>query len=135
MTKVGGEVDAWCTKCRMMLAHTVIAMVGPKPVKVKCNTCEGVHAFKGPPDGTADTATPGKKRAPREKPVIISFDEVLRTKNLALASKYSPKATYAQDQVIEHPSFGLGFVAEVKDGGKILVTFRTDAKVLIHGRT
>ena len=26
--KVGGDVDAWCTRCKMNLGHTVLAMVG-----------------------------------------------------------------------------------------------------------
>ncbi|MGB8933052.1 MAG: hypothetical protein WCC48_17540, partial [Anaeromyxobacteraceae bacterium] len=48
MPKVGGEVDALCTKCELVLAHTVIAMVGEVPVKVECNTCHGVHRYKNP---------------------------------------------------------------------------------------
>jgi hypothetical protein len=36
--------------------------------------------------------------------------------------------------VIEHPTFGVGFVSAVRDAGKIEVTFRTDVKVLVHGK-
>ncbi len=46
---------------------------------------------------------------------------------------YSPRATYRLDQVIEHPSFGLGFVSALR-GGKIEVTFRSYVKVLVHGK-
>jgi RNase P subunit RPR2 len=48
MIKVGGEVDSFCTKCEMLLAHTVHAVVDGRPVKVECNTCHGVHRYKGP---------------------------------------------------------------------------------------
>jgi len=52
--RTGGEIDTLCTKCAMTLAHTIIAMVGPRVVKVKCNTCGADHAYHGdPPDGKA----------------------------------------------------------------------------------
>ncbi|MFY0576846.1 hypothetical protein ACN28S_23190 [Cystobacter fuscus] len=51
--KVGGEVDAFCTRCRLTLAHTILAMVGTKIARVRCNTCNGDHAFRSAP-GTTD---------------------------------------------------------------------------------
>ncbi len=130
MLKVGGEVDSLCNRCNLVLAHTIHAMVGPRPVKVECNTCHVVHAFRAPARG----ATP--RPAPRRslKGPTVSFDELLRTKNLAMAVKYSPRTTFAVDQVIEHPTFGLGFVSAVLDGAKVQVTFRNDVKVLVHAR-
>ena len=38
---VSGHVDGWCTKCKLELGHTIIALANNLPVKVKCNTCEG----------------------------------------------------------------------------------------------
>jgi hypothetical protein len=64
----------------------------------------------------------------------VSFEEVLREKNLAMAQRYSPKATYQVDQVIEHPTFGLGWVSAVRDATKVEVTFRADVKVLVQGK-
>ncbi len=140
MLKVGGEVDGFCTRCEMTLAHTIIAMVGGRPVKVECNTCHGVHRFRGDVPGataTARSASPGAAtaaRRTRERPSIASFDEALRGKNLAMAQRYSPRTTYQVDQVIEHPTFGLGWVSAVRDATKVEVTFRSDVKVLVHGK-
>jgi len=110
-------------------------MVGGNPVKVECNTCHGVHRFRG------DAGTSGRpavrapsSRAARERPVTISFDEVLRGKNLAAARRYSPRTRYQLDDVVEHPTFGLGWVSAVRDAGKVEVTFRSDVKVLVHGK-
>jgi hypothetical protein len=117
------------------LAHTVIAMVDGRPVKVECNTCHGVHRFRGDaPGATAPRSRPAAARAPRERPVTISFDEVLRGKNLAAARRYSPRNSYQVDDVIEHPTFGLGWVSAVRDASKVEVTFRTDVKTLVHGK-
>jgi hypothetical protein len=75
MIKVGGEVDALCNKCELTLAHTVIAMVGDKPAKVKCNTCKGEHKYRpvaGPITLAGSVAKKKAARAPREKKVYAS---------------------------------------------------------------
>jgi hypothetical protein len=136
MHKVGGEVDSYCTKCELTLAHTIHAVVGGMPVKVECNTCHGVHKYRSSP-GAKPVKTVGNRpavaRAKVEK-TTISFEELLRERDLASATRYSPKARYKVDQVIEHPTFGLGFVSAVRDAGKIEVTFKTDVRVLVQGK-
>jgi len=138
MLKVGGEVDSFCTKCEMTLAHTIIAMVDGRPVKVECNTCHGVHRFRGDLPAAANgkkAARAAVTRPARERPVTLSFDEALRQRNLAMAQRYSPKVRYDVDQVIEHPTFGLGWVSAVRDATKVEVTFRGDVKVLVQGKS
>ena len=135
MSKVGGEVDSFCSKCELVLAHTVIAMVGLKPVRVKCNTCQGEHKFR-PAPGSAPTASVAARKAARparEKKVEISFEEMLAGRKKA-AVPYSVKRTFAVDDVLDHPTFGRGFVTAVRTD-KVEVTFRGDVKVLVHGRT
>jgi hypothetical protein len=139
MLKVGGEVDGFCTRCEMTLAHTIIAMVDGRPVKVECNTCHGVHRFRGDLPRAASARSPAQAGATtakrvRERPVTVSFEEALRGKNLAMAQRYSPKSTYQLDQVIEHPTFGLGWVSGIRDATKVEVTFRSEVKVLVQGK-
>jgi hypothetical protein len=137
MLKVGGEVDAFCTRCELTLAHTIHAVVGGKPVKVECNTCHGVHRYRGPaPRAAAGGGAPKAaraERAPRAPKEVAGFDELLAARTGA-AQPYSPKKTYAVDEVVDHPTFGRGFVSAIRDGGKIEVTFRSDVKLLVHGR-
>ena len=66
MTKlaVGSDVDAYCTKCKMVLTHTVVAMQGLKPRRVKCNTCSGDHNFRA----TKPTARAASNLPPRRAP-------------------------------------------------------------------
>jgi hypothetical protein len=136
MPKVGGEVDALCTKCELVLAHTVIAMVGATPVKVECNTCHGVHRYRTPAGGARPTGPSKLKgpRAPRAEVKTTGFDELLASQRVASAAPYSAKRTYTPGDVVDHPVFGRGFVSAVRDGGKIEVTFRSDVKILVHGR-
>ncbi|ABS26178.1 hypothetical protein [Anaeromyxobacter sp. Fw109-5] len=135
MVKVGGEVDAFCTKCQLTLAHTVHAVVSGRPVKVECNTCHGVHRYRDPPGrATPRPAGARAERLPRQKAAVVAFEDLLAGKDLSGAQPYSPKRTYAENDVVDHPTFGRGFVSAVRDAGKIEVTFRSDVKVLVHGR-
>jgi hypothetical protein len=136
MVKVGGEVDSVCGKCEMVLAHTVHAVVGGQPVKVECNTCHGVHRYRAPLGGAkaGSGAVARAGRPKREKPVVVPFETLLAKRDQASVRRYSPGDVFAVDQVVDHPTFGRGFVSAVRDGGKIEVTFRSDVKVLVHGR-
>jgi hypothetical protein len=132
MVKVGGEVDAFCTKCELTLAHTIHAVVSGRPVKVECNTCHAVHRYRGaagrPAAGGARAGRPA-----REKPAVVGFEDLLAAKKVGDAQPYSAKKTYAVDDVVDHPLFGRGFVSASRDG-KIEVTFRAEVKLLVQGR-
>lgn len=137
--KVGGEVDALCTRCKMTLAHTILAMVGTKIARVRCNTCGGDHAYRAAPGATdrptasRSAASRASSKAEKADKVLISFEEQLAGKDVANAPKYSPKDAYKVDQVIQHPTFGLGLVTVVR-GDKVDVAFKAETKTLVHGR-
>ncbi len=132
MIKVGGEVDSLCTKCELVLAHTIHAIVSGKPVKVECNTCHVVHRFRSPAGGGGGGTRARAERAPRAP--VVAFDELLASKDASSAQTYAPSRTFEVDCVVDHALFGRGFVSAVRDGGKIEVTFRSSVKVLIHAR-
>jgi hypothetical protein len=135
MIKVGGEVDALCSKCELTLAHTVIAMVGDKPAKVKCNTCKGEHKFRPRAGAVAPAGSVVKKKAarpPREKKVVVTFEELLASRKRPPVP-YSVRRRFVVDDVVDHPTFGVGFVNAVRID-KIDVTFRAEPRVLVHGR-
>lgn len=140
--KVGGEVDAFCTRCKLTLAHTILAMVGTKIARVRCNTCGGDHTYRSAPGSTdrpsasssRSTSSSSAPRAEKPEKVVISFEQQLAGKDIANAPKYSPKDTYQVDQVIQHPTFGLGLVTAVR-GDKVDITFKSETKTLVHARS
>ena len=119
--RVGGEIDAHCGKCELNLAHTIIAMVGTKVIKVKCNTCDGEHQYRGvqPLEKPTSFAAPRKSatgsvaRTPRAAVVKMTWEDQFAGKDLARAKKYSPRETFVMDDVIDHPTFGIGLVIAV----------------------
>jgi len=135
MVKVGGEVDAFCTRCDLTLAHTVHAVVEGRPVKVECNTCHAVHRYRGSVGRASPSSQAGRAdRSARPRAEVVGFESLLAARRQDAARPYSPKATFAVDDVVDHPLFGRGFVSAVRDGGKIEITFRSDVKLLVHAR-
>lgn len=132
--RTGGEIDSLCTKCRMTLAHTILAMVSGRPARVQCNTCGGQHAYRSatPAEATrrAAPSSSASQSRPRRAPV---FEELLAKHSNAVGRTYSPRELYAVDELVVHPTFGRGVVSSVR-ADKIEVTFRGAVRTLIHGR-
>lgn len=128
MNRVGGEVDAFCSKCQLLLAHTVIAMVGAVPVKVECNTCRSVHRFRGAAASPRPASTSSRRGGP-----TLSFDQLLASQS-GTPRRYLPTGVFAAGDVLDHATFGRGFVSAVKSPEKVEVTFRAGVKTLVHGK-
>ena len=70
---VGKEIVSYCTKCKMDLGHTIVAMKGAVPARVICRTCKSEHNFKvkkgvkEPGTIAAGKGTPRAPRVPKEK--------------------------------------------------------------------
>src|SRR5437867_11032714 len=95
--KAGDEVDSKCTKCKMVLAHVIVAMVGDQIARVKCNTCNGEHAYRPPP--SASEATAKKRRAERKtsniermggRAAASDYDVLTKGKDLTKTQPYAP---------------------------------------------
>jgi hypothetical protein len=136
--RTGGEIDALCTRCELNLAHTIVAMVGPKVVKVKCNTCGAEHVYRGQqplvkPQSFAAPKKSATPRAARAAVVVSTWEDRFKGKDLANARRYSPRESFALDEVVDHPTFGLGLVTAVR-GDKVDIAFKQHDRTLVHGK-
>jgi hypothetical protein len=129
-SKPGGTIDSWCGKCKLVLAHTIEAMVGDKPARVHCNTCNAQHTYKPRKPGEAAAARASQPPRPRAS----RYQSLLKGKDASVTKSYSIKDRYEPGDVMEHPNFGRGVATAVKDGTKIEVLFEGGSKVLVHGR-
>ncbi|MCK6545975.1 hypothetical protein L6R52_08905 [Myxococcota bacterium] len=139
--KAGDEVDSKCTKCKMVLAHTIVAMVGDAIARVKCNTCNGEHAYRAPL--SASEATAKKRRAERKtgpndrgagKASPSDYEILMKGKDVASAQPYAPTMALTRDDVVQHPKFGMGVVTEIRDGSKAHIAFPDGGRILVFGR-
>jgi hypothetical protein len=65
--RLGDVIDDYCTRCRLIMNHGVVGMVGEEIVKVRCNTCQSEHPYK-------HARLPKKRRGENDR----LFAEVLR---------------------------------------------------------
>ena len=139
--EVAGDVDSWCTKCRMMLTHTIVAMVDRKPKRVHCNTCHGEHIWRPHPPGwkpPRKVRTPARRGSaapkPRKTNKTNEYFERIKNRDPRGARRYRIQENWTVDELIDHPSFGLGVVTAVVVGGKVKVLFEVGEKLLVQGR-
>ncbi len=128
---VGSDIEAWCGPCGEATTHSVVAMVGPVPKQVTCQTCNGRHGYRTTP--ARKTSTPGEPpppSAPRESDASRRAEqkaEELRALGrevhaAAEVKAFDPKARYRSGDIISHPSLGRGKVETVLRSS-ILVRF------------
>jgi len=140
--KAGSTVDGWCTKCKLVLGHTVEAMVEGKITRVHCNTCRGQHAYRAsapaPRAASGSGAAKGSKSAARKAaekvPKRSEYETLLRGRTGVTARTYATSERFAPGELINHATFGLGVVTGERDSIKIDVHFADGPKVLMHGR-
>jgi hypothetical protein len=135
--KVGGDVEAYCTTCKTMKDHVIVAMLDDKPAKVECAGCHKQHVYRAHAPGTRSEGR--TRRAGAAAPAVSAppITEALEAKlagREADAKAYSPNARYAVDEIVRHPSFGLGVVVSLPAAQKVEVDFRGGRKLLLHDR-
>jgi hypothetical protein len=130
---VGKDVLSYCTKCKLNLAHTIVAMKDTKSIaKVKCNTCQSLHSYKDPSSSHANKTRTKKSEGSK----IISISDLWMeqlNKTSAKSQAYSIESKFKVGDVIDHSKFGPGIVQTVIHD-KIEVIFRHEIKTLIHNK-
>ncbi len=150
--RAGGEVDSWCTKCKLFLNHRIIAMVGGTPARVECSTCGSHHNFRarapgekapaatrtsssssaGPRSVRASSVTKAQQAAlDRER----SWEKAVSGKAVAEFKNYRVDQTFAEGDLIRHKKFGDGIVTRILDPKKVEILFRDEPRTLAQGLT
>ena len=140
--RAGGEVDSWCTKCKLVLNHRIIALVGTTPARVECSTCSSHHNFrarapgdKAPSAGgtttrSASSAGPRSTRGPTKAQQLVLDRE--RSWEKAVNGK---SEIFEEGNLIRHSKFGDGVVTRLLEGKKVEILFKDEARTLAHGLT
>ncbi len=150
--RVAGEVDGWCTKCRLVLNHRIVSMKNGKPYQVECLTCRGQHIWRAHAPGERPASA--GERSPRPAGASASGGGAARSQRLSPAMRheqtwekaiagrgvnefkpYNVGATFQEGDLVRHKKFGDGVVTRVVDARKVEVLFRDEAKTLAQGMT
>ena len=139
MSLVGKNIDAFCSKCQLMLAHVVLYEVAGVVHGVKCKTCRSEHRYRGPKpekkkEIPAERWHDGRLvRTAKPKPVrpVDSRQWEQRTEAMAADAAvwdYRLTERYEKGDVITHPQFGRGFVEAITSDVSMEVLFREGRK-------
>ncbi len=105
----GDNIASWCTKCRLNLDHTIVAMDGELVVKVKCRTCGSTHKYRNSADAP-------KARTPRASSAggaaVTRWEDAVAGAG-GRSYPYAMDAKYRVGDCIVHERFGKGIVMKL----------------------
>ncbi len=133
--QVSEDIVAYCTSCKLDLAHVIVALDGKKVKKVLCKTCDKEHVYKAPKKGKA----PPKKRKTTAKTQKITISPLEEWETAMKQAKDAPISVYAQDgsfkegEKLDHSSFGKGLITKLIHPNKMEVIFEDGTKFMIRG--
>jgi len=107
-----------CKKCKTVTDHYVVVMAAEKISKVECKVCKARHAFASPkaePKVKA-AATPRPKKASlasskQAQALAEQWEKMVSSCERPLS--YSMERSFQVGDVIDHPTFGLGYVQKL----------------------
>jgi uncharacterized protein YcbX len=115
--------------------------VDGKPEKVICKTCNRKHKYrpnlpKSRQKSSSADKTKKKRttRARKRKDPAVIWEEAFAERDASDAKGYAMTESFEQDDVIDHKTFGVGLVTEVRAEGKMEVMFKDGTKLLVHDR-
>lgn len=134
---VGDFIDSKCTKCREVMNHTIVAMVEDKVVRVECNTCRGTHNYR-PPAAPKKAAPVKKAAARRPTKAVKALEEMEELSGLQAAVEAGARQTrpydmgskFRVDDLVQHPTFGVGLVKSTTRPNKMEALFSDGLKRL-----
>ena len=133
--QVSEDVFAYCTSCKLDLAHVIVALDGEEIKKVICKTCNKEHAYKAPKEGIG----PSKKKktpAKAKKRTISPFEEwekAMEQAKDAPIRAYAQNGSFGEGEKVDHSTFGQGLITKLIQPNKMEVIFEAGTKLMIRG--
>ena len=134
---VGGELDSYCGRCKLVLNHAITAMVDEAPKRVRCLTCQSEHNHRLP----AARKTKAKKstgtRTKRASSTMTGSNrwrQALAGWDGGTTKSYNIFDNFNVDDWISHGKFGNGLVIEVPGPDRIITLFESGEKMLMQGK-
>ncbi|WP_051564309.1 hypothetical protein [Desulfovermiculus halophilus] len=150
--QVGDIVESTCRKCNDVTGHAVVSIVEGQIAKVECRGCGSVHKYRpakksgqSKSAGSSSRAEKGKSTASKGKKsqtakekeaqqlaeqIYKEWQTKTQGKNQAEAKTYRMDGEFTANELIDHPSFGLGVVQRIIPPNKMDVLFQDSEKRL-----
>ena len=148
MSMVGKNIDAFCSRCQLTLAHIVLYEMNGIVKGVQCKTCRTEHRYRGPKPPPVKREVPAQRWRdgrlvtavkPAVKPVRPADLRQWEQRQAAAEPEvavweYRLTERYEKGDVIDHPQFGRGFVEALTSPQSMEVLFREGRKSMAMNR-
>lgn len=127
-----------CSKCGQDRYHRVLTHTNATTVRLKCEVCgktgnHNLEAKKAAATKTKSARSSTKSATAKAAHHASQYESFKNGMDANRAVPYSMKITFKEEQVVQHPKFGIGLVRSVQ-GDKIEVFFEDEVRFLVHGR-
>jgi hypothetical protein len=137
LPKVASNFRTDCKKCGEERYHKVLAHVNTTSAKVECEVCHSKKTYKLEGNGSVAKAKSPKAKKSKAAATLAAmnekYKEFIEKMGDVKAQPYRMANTYPVDTKIEHPKFGVGFVAASLPD-KMEVVFEDVSRQLVQGR-
>ncbi len=129
--QAGDNIASRCTRCKLVLDHTIVAMDGEQVVKVKCRTCGSTHKFLNPANAPR-TRTPRTKAGESANATTGSRWETALAEAQGQSFPYTMDGKYHVGDCVIHERFGKGVVLRLYEK-KCDVLFQDRERLMASG--
>ncbi len=129
---VGGEVEAWCGKCKELRNHDIVAVIEGLPKQVLCTFCKSRHGYRTEParaSGLEESAaksvpmmSSGRSGGKNDKATKERLQLERELLDAVSTPTFDPRDNFKPGQIIAHPKWGRGKIESVLRGS-LLVRF------------
>ncbi len=152
----GDRIESRCTRCQDRTGHIIVAMVNGEIVKVECCACGSTHKYYPiRPEKKADSGVRRVKAGSDRKDAMrlekAATKAPTRSSNKAVAQALANESAWRKEMerpsapearayniemplktndIVDHPSFGLGAVIDTIGSDKAQILFRDGMRLL-----
>ena len=126
--RAGGEFKQLCSRCNLELTHTILAVIGDTPARIRCNTCKSERNYKAPKLATI-LRTPWESRPPVSDEAI--YQRKLKENATKSEKKYRIDVELSANDLVDHSVFGRGVVLKTIPPDRAEILFKDHARVLV----
>lgn len=132
----------FCKKCEADRYHRVLTHTSSTTAKIECEVCKSRKSYSLPKTGSAASAVirkassstkVGASKTSSARSHTGQYENFLMNKKDVEAIAYNMKTQFKEQQKLNHPKFGIGFVL-VSQSDKIEVLFSDEVRTLMHAR-
>jgi hypothetical protein len=140
---IGNDIEAYCTKCKILLDHIILVEIDQVVSRVKCKTCGSEHKYRSEKpiskksSSSPDSLSVNKVKSGSSMPKKMSTaptqweNKKNELKSNHLIKIYRTQDTFRLRDVIQHHAFGLGFVEQIISDTRMEVLFCDSIKRMV----